>query len=231
MDATARAEAIPFLFFKQKTAYELRISDWSSDVCSSDLFIGRHCPRHDSVIPGFLARQFSTCQYQVRCQRAPGKAYQALDSALSCDHAEASFGQRKARVKRRHDKVAVQSELKPPANSIAAYGSNHRFGHPADRIQVLQPPGQNRLNCTQHSDVYQVCAYTKVCSRAGENDTKNAVVCHGVGERIQNRFAQLCGHWIATTGVACHCDDAHRPQTFDRDKKVDRKSTRLNSSH
>src|SRR3546814_10294887 len=27
-------------FFKQKTAYELRISDWSSDVCSSDLFIG-----------------------------------------------------------------------------------------------------------------------------------------------------------------------------------------------
>src|SRR3546814_10045276 len=29
-----------FFFFKQKTAYEMRISDWSSDVCSSDLF----CP-------------------------------------------------------------------------------------------------------------------------------------------------------------------------------------------
>src|SRR3546814_3903467 len=26
-----------FFFFKQKTAYEVRISDWSSDVCSSDL--------------------------------------------------------------------------------------------------------------------------------------------------------------------------------------------------
>src|SRR3546814_2791708 len=26
-------------FFKQKTAYEMRISDWSSDVCSSDLFV------------------------------------------------------------------------------------------------------------------------------------------------------------------------------------------------
>src|SRR3546814_4531370 len=26
-------------FFKQKTAYELRISDWSSDVCSSDLLV------------------------------------------------------------------------------------------------------------------------------------------------------------------------------------------------
>src|SRR3546814_4204185 len=28
---------ILFFFFKQKTAYEMRISDWSSDVCSSDL--------------------------------------------------------------------------------------------------------------------------------------------------------------------------------------------------
>src|SRR3546814_7653637 len=28
-----------FFFFKQKTAYEMRISDWSSDVCSSDLWL------------------------------------------------------------------------------------------------------------------------------------------------------------------------------------------------
>src|SRR3546814_1376681 len=33
-----------FFFFKQKTAYEMRISDWSSDVCSSDLpaFLGMY---------------------------------------------------------------------------------------------------------------------------------------------------------------------------------------------
>src|SRR3546814_17546273 len=30
-----------FFFFKQKTAYEMRISDWSSDVCSSDLWEDR----------------------------------------------------------------------------------------------------------------------------------------------------------------------------------------------
>src|SRR3546814_4672946 len=30
-----------FFFFKQKTAYEMRISDWSSDVCSSDLLAAR----------------------------------------------------------------------------------------------------------------------------------------------------------------------------------------------
>src|SRR3546814_7662675 len=32
-------------FFKQKTAYEMRISDWSSDVCSSDLLRSRACSR------------------------------------------------------------------------------------------------------------------------------------------------------------------------------------------
>src|SRR3546814_12346945 len=35
----ARAVWCFFFFFKQKTAYEMRISDWSSDVCSSDLAI------------------------------------------------------------------------------------------------------------------------------------------------------------------------------------------------
>src|SRR3546814_3538574 len=33
-----------FFFFKQKTAYEMRISDWSSDVCSSDLPAGGGTP-------------------------------------------------------------------------------------------------------------------------------------------------------------------------------------------
>src|SRR3546814_4669212 len=37
-----------FFFFKQKTAYEMRISDWSSDVCSSDL-VGKAGVAIDSV--------------------------------------------------------------------------------------------------------------------------------------------------------------------------------------
>src|SRR3546814_8523899 len=40
-----------FFFFKQKTAYELRISDWSSDVCSSDL---RHRPGAGARLSGRL---------------------------------------------------------------------------------------------------------------------------------------------------------------------------------
>src|SRR3546814_17411151 len=37
MNVTAWVVFVFFFFFKQKTAYEMRISDWSSDVCSSDL--------------------------------------------------------------------------------------------------------------------------------------------------------------------------------------------------
>src|SRR3546814_5335128 len=38
-------------FFKQKTAYEMRISDWSSDVCSSDL-VPQLCQRRRGVAAG-----------------------------------------------------------------------------------------------------------------------------------------------------------------------------------
>src|SRR3546814_5773499 len=40
-----------FLFFKQKTAYEMRISDWSSDVCSSDLMLADMLIRDDLPEP------------------------------------------------------------------------------------------------------------------------------------------------------------------------------------
>src|SRR3546814_1046771 len=49
-----------FFFFKQKTAYEMRISDWSSDVCSSDLASAKACLPQNSqnaedrmVVPDF----------------------------------------------------------------------------------------------------------------------------------------------------------------------------------
>src|SRR3546814_8513169 len=38
-----------FFFFKKKTAYEMRISDWSSDVCSSDLYDDRQDGGCDGV--------------------------------------------------------------------------------------------------------------------------------------------------------------------------------------
>src|SRR3546814_9749415 len=48
-----------FFFFKQKTAYEMRISDWSSDVCSSDLLCAT---RVFGVRPIALGRHRSVCR-------------------------------------------------------------------------------------------------------------------------------------------------------------------------
>src|SRR3546814_5093507 len=48
-----------FFFVKQKTAYEMRISDWSSDVCSSDLSpknVRSSTPRPPSSSPSFSGR-------------------------------------------------------------------------------------------------------------------------------------------------------------------------------
>src|SRR3546814_6699892 len=44
-----------FFLFKQKTAYDLRISDWSSDVCSSDLAIKPLEPLYTSMFKPVLA--------------------------------------------------------------------------------------------------------------------------------------------------------------------------------
>src|SRR3546814_6002455 len=49
-----------FFLFKQKTAYEMRISDWSSDVCSSDL----HSANEASNAPTHQSRR---CRNSIRC--------------------------------------------------------------------------------------------------------------------------------------------------------------------
>src|SRR3546814_21034411 len=73
-----------FFFFKKKTAYEMRISDWSSDVCSSDLPTSATCwgtsspngsSRHDP-------RDRATAGRTTAARRAPG-ADAPLPTAMS----------------------------------------------------------------------------------------------------------------------------------------------------
>src|SRR3546814_4748757 len=65
-----------FFFFKQKTAYEMRISDWSSDVCSSDLECGasgraRRWHHHGFV---FLPRADGSRYFVVQREQGAGGA-------------------------------------------------------------------------------------------------------------------------------------------------------------
>src|SRR3546814_9759684 len=61
-----------FFFFKQKTAYEMRISDWSSDVCSSDLLDKRGGYCHDVRAP-------------VDCFRAGNEAAVTIEDEMNDD--------------------------------------------------------------------------------------------------------------------------------------------------
>src|SRR3546814_9745713 len=81
-----------FFFFKQKTAYEMRISDWSSDGCSSDLVRCRgttddrgigieHVERHD--IPEGRADIFTGACYPANCFQHGGDAHQSVTAFAS----------------------------------------------------------------------------------------------------------------------------------------------------
>src|SRR3546814_6056406 len=66
-----------FFCFKQKTAYELRISDWSSDVCSSDLMCHK---RGRFVLVGVTGLNLNRADFyekelsfQVSCSYGPGR--------------------------------------------------------------------------------------------------------------------------------------------------------------
>src|SRR3546814_1566152 len=72
-----------FFFFKQKTAYEMRISDWSSEVCSSDLLpVGTKKQMHDATkFREFLLDQgFEMSQFSVYARFCNGK--DSFDSHL-----------------------------------------------------------------------------------------------------------------------------------------------------
>src|SRR3546814_3629451 len=65
---------VVFFFFKQKTAYEMRISDWSSDVCSSDLpRVMRVGGKKGRPVPPDVITLKPTCRlsrvWKIRCGR------------------------------------------------------------------------------------------------------------------------------------------------------------------
>src|SRR3546814_4998798 len=90
-----------FFFFKQKTAYEMRISDWSSDVCASDLKCVKGLHLFDSSGAGSTsmtiikeadliesvadALQFISYYHPMDYIRALGKAYEAEKSPAAKD--------------------------------------------------------------------------------------------------------------------------------------------------
>src|SRR3546814_10917753 len=74
-----------FFFFKQKTAYEMRISDWSSDVCSSDLLACEsHLPCSRFLLPLSLgALRGASTPGKRTLRRRSGRAARQVDACVN----------------------------------------------------------------------------------------------------------------------------------------------------
>src|SRR3546814_13181569 len=72
-----------YFFFKQKTAYEMRISDWSSDVCSSDLALPRAPDGRAVHLFRSSGATGTGARHPARSRCAPPPAYRPFDRDLS----------------------------------------------------------------------------------------------------------------------------------------------------
>src|SRR3546814_1755442 len=127
-----------FFFFKQKTAYEMRISDWSSDVCSSDL-VERRRQRRGVVEADRLGRL------------ALGESGRRKARGEKARHAE-----RHHLPRRRH--------MRPFARPVAVGGRQRRerrrhalpkFVHLAHRLITLVPRDDRGVRSEEHTSELQ----------------------------------------------------------------------------
>src|SRR3546814_4823583 len=101
-----------FFFFKQKTAYEMRISDWSSDVCSSDLSAGA----------GSAALR-TPAQVPANSRRAPG--------------AHAPRAQRQSHAARQQEAQQPAQQRHRQRPRIAFQPRPHAFARPLHRFETV----------------------------------------------------------------------------------------------
>src|SRR3546814_2657025 len=110
-----------FFFFKQKTAYEMRISDWSSDVCSSDLsarrpFLAAFHDHHASMVATSMTQPYAVlllaCLVLLgACSRdeppaAQAPANESADTALGRTLGKVA---EKVRTKLEHENITLSS--------------------------------------------------------------------------------------------------------------------------
>src|SRR3546814_15392438 len=108
-----------FFFFKQKTAYEMRISDWSSDVCSSDLGPPAQEERA-MLLLGVSTRRLTDGEAIVDVQPMDGRNVDRLDAA-------------------RLDRVDQQEHAIDPGHAIRAQQDVAAGAHTRQGMDALAP--------------------------------------------------------------------------------------------
>src|SRR3546814_21173333 len=124
-------------FFKQKTAYEMRISDWSSDVCSSDL--GHHrrvaAGKRRRFAPALAGGQIDVEQMELVVARA--------DRAMIVDH-EAAIGEPPV-VAPERERAGMHPYTIPRPR--LPHRGEHATARPRDRTPVVTGKGVQVLVC------------------------------------------------------------------------------------
>src|SRR3546814_3886778 len=125
-----------FFFFKQKTAYDMRISDWSSDVCSSDLLrVGQPCP---AVVRLQRHRRQRGRDRPVVEPHGVGEDDAPLGHDIQNDGLV--HMPRPARLARRRVLAAADAEVEAMLHVLPAIG----LAEPAPLERRLGPGGENR---------------------------------------------------------------------------------------
>src|SRR3546814_15836252 len=105
-------------FFKQKTAYDMRISDWSSDVCSSDL-------TGEDQSPALLAREAARIGFPLMIKAAHGGGGKGMRIVRSLDEFLPSLEscQREAKSAFGRDRVLLERYIESPRHiEIQVFG-------------------------------------------------------------------------------------------------------------
>src|SRR3546814_10580306 len=118
-----------FFFFKQKTAYEMRISDWSSDVCSSDLSEGTRRKRRWPERTGRTRQQGREGRH---AQGGEGQGRRRAEQAED-DAADVRGSDRRAQLSRRADLGAMEEAQQVRDRSGSGAGQARRGSLRADR--------------------------------------------------------------------------------------------------
>src|SRR3546814_166805 len=190
-----------FFFFKLKTAYVMRISDWSSDVCSSDLF-------GTLLSEGYLARQADLIAFAEQGAEPQRLAGRPVEILARLEHLGAAVDDAAQRL--------VDVDI-----------VGNRRDRAADRVEqlALDP----RFDVAPRARV--VLGRIEPCPAAGEPVGLVRLV---IGAELEFLF-QVGDEFVAVLRDEIAVDHAfldqpRAEQVADR-RVLDRKSTRLNSSH
>src|SRR3546814_19156951 len=126
-----------FFFFKQKTAYEMRISDWSSDVCSSDLAAA---PTLDVVAIGnAIVDVLARSDDAFLAEHALTKGGMQLIDAETAESLYADIGAGKEISG--GSAANTRAGLAAPGKKCGFIGQVHREQPGADSANALRAPG------------------------------------------------------------------------------------------